>query len=197
MLRLHPSTVDYVILGIYFVVVLGIGFVARLAIKTDLDFFLSGPLAAGVDHRPGLHRRQPRRARDPRAGGQRRAVRHRHGPLLLARRGPGDGVPRHRDDALLLRGQGPLGPGVPAAALQRGHPRLQCRHLRAGDGAHLRRQPVRAGADHPPDARLVDHAGDPRSRPRSCSSTSRSAASPRRSTTRCCSSSSSSPRCCR
>jgi SSS family solute:Na+ symporter len=42
MLRLHPATVDYVILAIYFVVVLGIGFVARLAIKTDLDFFLSG-----------------------------------------------------------------------------------------------------------------------------------------------------------
>ncbi len=42
MLRLHPSTVDYVILAIYFVVVIGIGFVARLAIKTDLDFFLSG-----------------------------------------------------------------------------------------------------------------------------------------------------------
>ncbi|HXO06406.1 MAG TPA: sodium:solute symporter family protein [Solirubrobacteraceae bacterium] len=42
MLRLHPGTVDYVILGIYFVVVLGIGFVARLSIKTDLDFFLSG-----------------------------------------------------------------------------------------------------------------------------------------------------------
>ena len=42
MLRLHPSTVDYVILAIYFVVVLGIGFVARLFIKSDLDFFLSG-----------------------------------------------------------------------------------------------------------------------------------------------------------
>jgi solute:Na+ symporter, SSS family len=41
-LRLHPSTIDYAILVIYFVVVLGIGFVARLAIKTDLDFFLSG-----------------------------------------------------------------------------------------------------------------------------------------------------------
>ena len=41
MLRLHPSTIDYVILAIYFVVVLGIGFVARLAIKTDVDFFLS------------------------------------------------------------------------------------------------------------------------------------------------------------
>ncbi|MGH2865976.1 MAG: sodium:solute symporter family protein [Solirubrobacteraceae bacterium] len=42
MLRLHPSTIDYAILAIYFVVVLGIGFVARLSIKTDLDFFLSG-----------------------------------------------------------------------------------------------------------------------------------------------------------
>src|SRR5438477_3180884 len=42
MLRLHPGTVDYIILAIYFAVVLGIGFVARLAIKTDLDFFLSG-----------------------------------------------------------------------------------------------------------------------------------------------------------
>ena len=36
----HASTTS--ILAIYFVVVLGIGFVARLAIKTDLDFFLSG-----------------------------------------------------------------------------------------------------------------------------------------------------------
>jgi SSS family solute:Na+ symporter len=42
MLRLHPATIDYVIVGIYFAVVLGIGFIARLTIKTDLDFFLSG-----------------------------------------------------------------------------------------------------------------------------------------------------------
>src|ERR1700743_825898 len=42
MLRLHPSTVDYAIMAIYFVVVLRIGFVARLSIKTDVDFFLSG-----------------------------------------------------------------------------------------------------------------------------------------------------------
>ena len=42
MLRLHPGTVDYIIIAIYFAVVLGIGFVARLSIKTDLDFFLSG-----------------------------------------------------------------------------------------------------------------------------------------------------------
>src|SRR4051812_13551775 len=42
MLRLDVSTLDYAILGLYFVVVLGIGLVARLAIKTDIDFFLSG-----------------------------------------------------------------------------------------------------------------------------------------------------------
>src|SRR5881398_79679 len=42
MLRLHPTALDYTILAIYFVVVLGIGLVARLTIKTDVDFFLSG-----------------------------------------------------------------------------------------------------------------------------------------------------------
>jgi solute:Na+ symporter, SSS family len=41
-LRLDLSAIDYAILGSYFVVVLGIGFIARLTIKTDLDFFLSG-----------------------------------------------------------------------------------------------------------------------------------------------------------
>jgi SSS family solute:Na+ symporter len=42
MLRLDPSTLDYGILAIYFAVVLGIGLVARLTIKSDIDFFLSG-----------------------------------------------------------------------------------------------------------------------------------------------------------
>jgi solute:Na+ symporter, SSS family len=41
-LSLDVSALDYAILGIYFAVVLGIGAVARLSIKTDLDFFLSG-----------------------------------------------------------------------------------------------------------------------------------------------------------
>jgi SSS family solute:Na+ symporter len=40
--RLDVSALDYSILAIYFAFVLGIGIVARLAIKTDLDFFLSG-----------------------------------------------------------------------------------------------------------------------------------------------------------
>src|SRR4030095_15474400 len=36
------SALDYAIIGIYFVTVLGVGFLARRLIKTDLDFFLSG-----------------------------------------------------------------------------------------------------------------------------------------------------------
>ena len=36
------SALDYAIIAIYFVTVLGVGFLARRLIKTDLDFFLSG-----------------------------------------------------------------------------------------------------------------------------------------------------------
>src|SRR5512133_4020943 len=42
MLRLDASVLDYAILAIYFLVVLGIGVVARMSVKTDIDFFLSG-----------------------------------------------------------------------------------------------------------------------------------------------------------
>src|SRR4051812_32475197 len=41
-LRLDMNWLDYGLLMIYFVVVLGIGFAARRSIKTSLDFFLSG-----------------------------------------------------------------------------------------------------------------------------------------------------------
>src|SRR3954466_14176030 len=40
--RLNTNALDFAILGIYFVVVLGIGFVAKRYIKTSLDYFLSG-----------------------------------------------------------------------------------------------------------------------------------------------------------
>jgi SSS family solute:Na+ symporter len=39
---IHAGTLDYGILALYFLVVLGIGGIARLTIKTDLDYFLSG-----------------------------------------------------------------------------------------------------------------------------------------------------------
>ena len=42
MFRVHPGAVDYAILGVYFVVVLGIGFAARRQVHSGLDFFLSG-----------------------------------------------------------------------------------------------------------------------------------------------------------
>jgi SSS family solute:Na+ symporter len=41
-LRLDTNFVDYAILAIYFVAVLGIGFAAKRYIKTSLDYFLSG-----------------------------------------------------------------------------------------------------------------------------------------------------------
>ncbi|MFE4965571.1 sodium:solute symporter family protein [Streptomyces sp. NPDC056660] len=41
-LRLPTNGLDYAILAIYFVVVLGIGFAARRSVRTSLDFFLSG-----------------------------------------------------------------------------------------------------------------------------------------------------------
>ncbi|WP_043264683.1 sodium:solute symporter family protein [Streptomyces sp. CT34] len=41
-LRLPTNGLDYTILAIYFVVVLGIGFAARRSVRTSLDFFLSG-----------------------------------------------------------------------------------------------------------------------------------------------------------
>jgi hypothetical protein len=41
MLCLNPSALDHTLIAVYFLVVLGIGAVARLSIKTDIDF-LSG-----------------------------------------------------------------------------------------------------------------------------------------------------------
>ncbi|MGV9855469.1 sodium:solute symporter family protein [Streptomyces sp. NPDC003442] len=41
-LRLPTNALDYTILILYFVVVLGVGFAARASVRTSLDFFLSG-----------------------------------------------------------------------------------------------------------------------------------------------------------
>jgi SSS family solute:Na+ symporter len=42
MFRVHAGAVDYAILAVYFVVVLGIGLAARRQVHSGLDFFLSG-----------------------------------------------------------------------------------------------------------------------------------------------------------
>jgi len=41
-LRLDTNFIDYAIIAVYFVAVLGIGFAAKRYIKTSLDYFLSG-----------------------------------------------------------------------------------------------------------------------------------------------------------
>jgi solute:Na+ symporter, SSS family len=41
-LRLNVGWLDYLLVAIYFVFVLGIGLIARSQISTSLDFFLSG-----------------------------------------------------------------------------------------------------------------------------------------------------------
>ncbi|MET8908339.1 sodium:solute symporter family protein [Micromonospora sp. NPDC004551] len=41
-LRLNMNALDYLILALYFITVLGVGFAARRAIRTSVDFFLSG-----------------------------------------------------------------------------------------------------------------------------------------------------------
>jgi hypothetical protein len=76
------------------------------------------PLAAGLDHRPGVHLGQPRRDSRSSAWPPTAPSTAWRRSLLLDRRDPGDGLPRHRDDAVLLRLEGPQRPGVPAPALQ-------------------------------------------------------------------------------
>lgn len=41
-LRLDANAVDYILLALYFVLVLGIGYMARKHVSTSIDFFLSG-----------------------------------------------------------------------------------------------------------------------------------------------------------
>ena len=161
MLRLHPGTVDYVIIAIYFAVVLGIGFVARLSIKTDLDFFLSGRslpawitglafIAANLGALEILGQS---------ANGAQYGVPAVHYYWIGA-------VPAMVFLGLVMMpfyygAKVRSVPGVPAAALRRARARVQRRHVRGRHRADQRRQPVRAGPDHPPAARLAGRRLDP------------------------------------
>jgi hypothetical protein len=147
-----------------------------------------GPLHPRLGRRPRVPLGQPGGPGGDRHGGLRRQVRHHDEPLLLGGRHPGHGVPRRLHDAVLLRLEGPLGAGVPEAALRREDPRLQRVQLRRDDDLLLRHLDVRDGEA---DGLLLgwNFGRASPSRRSSSSSTSSSAASPRRSTTRCSSSS--------
>ena len=162
MLRLHVNWFDYTILAIYFTLVITIGVIARRAVATSEDFLLSGrSLPAWITGLAFISANLGR-DRDPGHGRERRPVRPADRALLLDRRGPGHGVPRHRHDAVLLRVTGPQRAGVPAPALQPGHAPVQRPDVRAGRGADRRREPVRPGPDHPRADRLADLAVDRR-----------------------------------
>ena len=67
--------------------------------------------------------------------------------LLLDRRRAGDAVPRRRDDAVLLRLQGPIGPGVHEPTVRSDGPPRQRDQLRARAAAHRGHQPLPARQD--------------------------------------------------
>ena len=99
----HLAAIDYAIMAVYFAAVLGVGLALKRVMRTSTDFFLAGQDAPRLGDRARVHLGEPRRAgsdRDGRVGGE---VRHRHEPLLLDRRDPGDGVRRAVHDAVLLR----------------------------------------------------------------------------------------------
>ena len=145
------------ILGIYFAVVFGIGFIARLSIKTDLDFFLSGrSLPAWIT---GLA-----------------FIAANLGALEIlgqAANGAQYGMPAVHYywigavPAMVFLGlfmmpfyYGAKVRSVPEYLRLRFNEAahaFNAAHVRGRHGADLRRQPVRAGADHPPDARVVGH----------------------------------------
>jgi hypothetical protein len=137
----------------------------RPALREDEPRLLPlGTIAARVDHRPRVRLRESRRPRAARPGGERRPVRHRRRALLLDRRNPGDGLPRARDDALLLRLEGPQRAGVPAPALQQAVAPLQRGGVLDRDDPHRRREPLRARPRPEPHARLADHRRAPEKR---------------------------------
>ena len=88
--------------AIYFVVVLGIGFAARRYVKTSLDFFLSGrSLPAWIT---GLAFVAANLGALEILGMAANGAQYGVGrSTLLDRRGPRHGLPRPRDDAVLLR----------------------------------------------------------------------------------------------
>ena len=119
--------IDWLIMLVYFVFVLGIGFALKRYMRTSNDFFLAGrsipawvcglafiSANLGAQEVIGMG-----------ASGAKYGIIDQ--PFLLDRRHPGDGVRRHLHDAVLLRLEGALGAGVSAAALRREDPRASTR----------------------------------------------------------------------
>ena len=135
-MQMQLGTIDWLIMGVYFVFVLGVGFALRALHDDEHGFLPIGPFDSGLGRRTCVPLRQSRRAGSHRHGGLGRQVRHRDQSFLLGGRDPGDGVPRRLHDAVLLRLARTLGAGVSEVAFRREDPRLQ-RHLLCGDDRGL------------------------------------------------------------
>ena len=67
-MRISLSLIDYAVIGIYFAFVIGVGWALKRSMTGQRRLPDLGPLAPGLDHRAGLHFRQPGRAGSHRHG---------------------------------------------------------------------------------------------------------------------------------
>ena len=109
--------IDYLVIGVYFLVTLGIGFVLRTRMHSSEDFFLSGRslpswvtglafVGANLGALEYLGH-----------GGKRSSIWHSPGPFLLDRCHPCYGFCGYLHDAILLWKQGALGTWLSQVAL--------------------------------------------------------------------------------
>ena len=114
---MHLALVDWLIMLVYFVFVLGIGFALKRYMRTSTDFFLAGRstpawvcglafISANLGAQEVIGN-----------GCVRSQIRHHHESLLLDWRHTGDAVCWALHDALLLRLQGSLSARVPEDAV--------------------------------------------------------------------------------
>ena len=163
-LRLNLGWLDYLLVAIYFVFVIGIGFIARSQISEQPGLLPLRPPTAGLGHRSGVHLGEPRRGRDHGYGRQRRRGRPVDHALLLDRRRAGDAVPRRGDDAVLLRLEGAQRSRIHAQAIRHRRASGERHQLRHCAGADRGRQPVPARHGDQRTGRLAalalaDHRG--------------------------------------
>ena len=149
---INLAPVDYLILIVYFVFVLGIGWALRRYMKTSTDFFLSGRaipawicglafLSANLGAQEVIGMA---------ASGAKYGIMTSHFYWVGAI--PAMVFVGHLHDAVLLRLQGPLGAGVPQAPFRREDTGVQCGVIRGDDGflvGHLHARPGAAAGTDP------------------------------------------------
>ena len=122
--RPNPSRIlrslDIAVIAIYFAMVIWIGFYLKGRANTSEEFFMAGREMTAWIAGLSFVSRQPGLAGTDGLGRLGLPVRHPRRALVLDRRHPRHAVPRHGDDALLLRLQDPLRARLSEAALRQG-----------------------------------------------------------------------------